>query len=182
MPEIQTDYLESIFDPNAFPQTVERSIKLAHRIMRRHPFDSIAFCGTSGKAMGFILAHQLRLPMVHIRKENENSHYLQWHSLMPNRLFEGNMNVRRYLLVDDFVASGKTVWHVYQTIHAAAPEAECVALLLYGSFVGPGKHRLAPPEIHETWKKTSYPEVPIFNMKEYDSYNQKQLLLFLGDQ
>ncbi len=131
MARIRTLYLTPVFDPKMFPRTVNQTVAEAERLKAAHDFDTIAFCGMSGAAMAFLLSHQLRVPLLCVRKKNESSHY---RSQMSSTLIEGNLDCQRYLLLDDFISSGDTVNHIIDSISKEVPGAKCVAMLMYAAY------------------------------------------------
>ncbi len=131
MANIRTLYLTPVFDPNMFPRTVNQTVAEAERLKTTHNFDTIAFCGMSGAAMAFLLSHQLRVPLLCVRKKEEPSHYRRQ---VSNTLLEGNMDCLRYLLVDDFISSGDTVNYMIESISKELPKAKCVAMLMYAAY------------------------------------------------
>jgi adenine/guanine phosphoribosyltransferase-like PRPP-binding protein len=127
---IQTSYLEHVFTPHLFPKMVESSIKEAERLRKEIGYDTIAFSGVSGAAIAFILSHWLDIPLVCVRKKGENSHY---HS--GGKILEGNVNdVRKYIIVDDFIASGATCNHIIDSIRDGNSLARCVGMLMYRAY------------------------------------------------
>src|SRR5512135_3153136 len=135
---ISTSYLSTIFYPDTFPNTIRKTLEEAGRIHKQRKFDTIAFCGMSGAAMSFILAHEMRLPMLCVRKKGESSHYVNGYE---DRMLEGNLSTERYLLVDDFISSGKTVNYILDSIKKDIPNAQCVAMLMYAGYGGDYPYR-----------------------------------------
>ena len=112
-------------------RTVDRTIALAEALKKETKFDTIAFSGISGAAMAFILSHWMNVPLLCVRKVGEQSHYHQ----QSKKLLEGNVHdVQRYLIVDDFIASGATCKHIVESIRESNLGAECVAMLMYASY------------------------------------------------
>lgn len=131
MAEIQTWYLRHVFNPELFQQAVDRSIAAAEALKKETDFDTIAFSGMSGAAMAFILSHWMNVPLLCVRKRNEQSHYVQ----QSGKILEGNVkNARRYLIVDDFISSGATVNHIVESIQVSNLTAKCVGMLMYASY------------------------------------------------
>ena len=64
MPHVFTDYLEDVFVPELFQSLVPRAIERARKIHEKHPYDAIAFTGTSGCSLGFILGYTLNIPII----------------------------------------------------------------------------------------------------------------------
>lgn len=124
---ISTIYLKQVFDPELFQLTVSKTLAGAEYIKRQYNFDTIAFCGVSGAAMAFLIAHAMKLPTLCVRKEDDASHYRRYR----NTPLEGNMNTLRYLILDDFISSGNTVNYIIDCITKELPRADCVAMLMY---------------------------------------------------
>lgn len=128
---IQTSYLEHVFTPDLFPKTVDCTIKAAERLKFETGFDTIAFSGISGAAVAFILSHWLDVPLLCVRKKGEDSHYHQ----QGGRILEGNVvDVKKYIIVDDFIASGHTCQHIIDSIQEKNFRAQCVGMLMYRAY------------------------------------------------
>lgn len=134
--KVKTDYLEDVFNISNFAKMVDKLILSAKQMRREVGFDTIAFQGTSGAAAAYILAKELYVPLICIRKENDKSHYTR-----DNGLFEGSLEAKRYIIVDDFICSGATVRRIENIIHEKLKgEAKCVGYLMYSSSRDPYKH------------------------------------------
>jgi adenine/guanine phosphoribosyltransferase-like PRPP-binding protein len=128
MPDIiRTVYLKTVFEPAIFQAAVEKTIEEAKKLRKETEYDTIAFSGTSGHAMAFILGHALNIPLLLVRKEKDGSHYSGYRSTP----LEGNFGTRRYLVVDDFISSGRTANYIINCINKELPLADCAAILLY---------------------------------------------------
>ena len=125
---VQTDYLSEVFEVTRFKHNIGLTIRMAKKIMLDLPFDSIAFTGTSGAALAFILSAEMGIPLLCVRKQSENSHYVR-----TTGLLEGNVNTRKYLFVDDFTSSGATFDRVRKYLEEKLPKAQCVAALMYAT-------------------------------------------------
>lgn len=151
----QSLYLKTIFNPNVFPLTVKNTVAKARALHKKHGFDTIAFSGISGASMAFILASRLKLPLLNIRKMDENSHYVK----QMGTLIEGNTGASKYMIVDDFISSGDTVNHIIATIKREMPFAECVAILMFAAMAD-GEHTY--PEWEKPMKViSSRPDVDV---------------------
>lgn len=110
---------------------VDITIKSAERLRKETEFDTIAFSGISGAAIAFILSHWMDVPLLCVRKKGENSHYHQG----GGRLLEGNIqDMRKYIIVDDFIASGATCNHIIDSIRDGNTRAKCVGMLMYRAY------------------------------------------------
>lgn len=130
MLHVSTDYLEDVFNPELFQRMVPNVIKTARDIHEYTPYEAIAFTGTSGSAVGFILGYTLNIPIICIRKLDQDTHYKLW-SCEDERAFEGFNKPTRYLIVDDGICSGRTVERIMEVINANCGKCRCVAMLMF---------------------------------------------------
>ena len=128
---MQTSYLGHVFNQDLFPKAVDKTILTAERLKKRDLFDTIVFSGMSGAAMAFLLSHWMSVPLLCVRKKSDNSHYLS----TGRGYLEGNVDdVRKYLIVDDFISSGASVQYMIDSIKEKNYNAECVGMLMYASY------------------------------------------------
>jgi adenine/guanine phosphoribosyltransferase-like PRPP-binding protein len=130
---ISTVYLRTIFYPDIFPRTIEKTLAAARVLQVEHGYDTIAFCGMSGAAMAFVLGYELEMPLLCVRKIEDASHF---HDMSKSKVLEGNIDTKKYLIVDDFISSGRTVNYIMDSIQKSIPGAECVAMLMYAAVSG----------------------------------------------
>lgn len=156
---ISTVYLKTVFYPDIFPRTVENAVSAAKMLKQKYNYDTIAFSGMSGAAMSFLLAHQLKVPLLCVRKKDDGSHF--WGSGIlrssdrGRSSLEGYKDAARYLLVDDFISSGNTVRHIMSTISSEIPTAECMAMLMYAGWAG----TVWPPSSYEGSLEGRWPKM-----------------------
>lgn len=87
-------------------------------------FDFIAVTGTSGLLMGPSIADALNKPTVVIRKARETSH-----SMFE---VEGDIPGPNYIIVDDFVSTGRTIANIISQIEKQREEeTNCVGVRCY---------------------------------------------------
>lgn len=89
--------------------------------------DFIAVCGASGLSVGAIIAYELGVPCVIVRKVEEarNSHcggQMLTPAAVPN-------NESKYVIVDDFIAGGNTVKYIKNMLKFCT----CVGYYGYGA-------------------------------------------------
>ena len=111
------DYLRNFI----VPYKLQERIKLAHRALKYHDFEAIAFRGMSGALVSIPLALKMGKTLIMVRKPDEDTH-----SSYP---VEGDTQAKRYVIVDDFVASGDTVKAVKRAVLKFAPDSECIGVL-----------------------------------------------------
>lgn len=124
---ISSCYLEKVMDPQNLPKVVRRFACVVRK--SKIEFEAIAFRGMSGALVAPMLAHHMKKGLLVVRKPSEQSHGAK---------VEGMIDAERYIIVDDFISSGKTVKEIQETIHhyrKAINEpvsAKCVGIFLYG--------------------------------------------------
>ena len=111
------DYLRNFIVPNR----LQERIKLAHRALKYHDFEAIAFRGMSGALVSIPLALEMNKTLIMVRKPNTDTH-----SSYP---VEGDTKAKRYVIVDDFVASRATAKAVKESVSKFAPDSECIGVL-----------------------------------------------------
>ena len=117
--QIRSDYLGKVYGQQ-FLELVPAAVKKLRAIKRKHPFDAIAFRGSSGAALAFPLSFFLKLPLIHVRKEK--SHY-------GRGTIEGTVSSKKYVIIDDFIDMGTTVKTIVKEVNkemAAKPVAICL--------------------------------------------------------
>src|SRR5258706_474101 len=119
--KIQTDYLGKVYSME-FLKLVPKAVKKIRAIKRKHPFDAIAFTGSSGAALAFPLSYLLKLPLIHVRKGK--SHY-------GGGQIEGTISSKRYLIIDDFIETGASIRRVIKAVNSELDDAKPVAICLY---------------------------------------------------
>src|SRR5271165_5218346 len=74
--EILSDYLHSIYEVEEFNEKINAVVEKLRAIRRRNSFDAIAVRGVSGMGMGFPISYLLKIPLINIRKIDQDQHYL----------------------------------------------------------------------------------------------------------
>jgi len=127
-----TDYLQVIFDPTQFLDTIKLAAKSIKAWNKKQPlgFEAIAFTGVSGAALAFPLAAKLNVPLLCVRKPKESTH-----SFYP---VEGYLAAERYIIVDDFIDYGDTINFIVRAIseQSTATFAKCIGIYQYASCGG----------------------------------------------
>ena len=86
-------------------QTLKKNLK----------FDAIAYSGSSGCAIAFSLATKHKIPLIYVRKNGEKAHS---HSTVECN--DKDAIVKKYLIVDDFVDTGRTIDWIMHSIEKQA--------------------------------------------------------------
>lgn len=116
-PEFTGGYLWNFMQPALLRTLIDQ----AAEAIRGYDYDAVAFTGMSGALIGPGIAMRSGKTFIMVRKEGQSEH--------TSRLVEGDMAARRYIIVDDFIASGGTYARTRQAITLAMPQAECLGLL-----------------------------------------------------
>lgn len=105
--EIQTDYLGRLYSEKFF-KIVPAAVKKIRAFKKKHPFEAIAFTGSSGAGLAYPLSYILKMPLIHVRKKGDSQNYFP--------VIEGTISASSYIIVDDFISSGKTVRRILREI------------------------------------------------------------------
>lgn len=103
------------------PKVLADHIELAIQALLKHDFDSLAFRGMSGAVIAPTVAIALQKELLLVRKPDESAH--SYHDV------EGNVSSRKYIIIDDFIASGETAQAIRRAIRSFAPKAKCLGVL-----------------------------------------------------
>lgn len=115
---IVSPYLSKFLHPPTLKILVRRAIKQIPPVK----YDSVAFRGMSGAMIAPLLATKLNKNLIMVRKETEISHSCH--------LVEGFQKSKSYIIVDDFIESGKTVFDIYFKVQKFAPTAKFQGVLV----------------------------------------------------
>lgn len=121
--QIRTEYLGKVYGKE-FLELVPKTVRKLRAIKRRHPFDAIAFTGSSGAALAYTMSYFLKLPLIHVRKGV--SHY-------GGGRIEGTISSKKYIIIDDFIDRGNTIKRIIKTISNDLETPKPVAICLYSS-------------------------------------------------
>lgn len=114
--------------PEKLQELLTRAVDLFEHSVGTLP-DAIAFTGSSGAAIAFPLALRYKLPLIYIRKAGEKSHggYIECN-------YSGH--IKNYMIVDDFMATGRTLRRIKIQVKRACrelgvEEPQCLGTYLY---------------------------------------------------
>jgi adenine/guanine phosphoribosyltransferase-like PRPP-binding protein len=126
-PKIKTDYLNGIYNNKMFVKMITQAAVVIKDFKKKHPFNAIAFTGTSGAAIAYPLSFLLKVPLICVRKSSKDNHY--------GSLVEGYTSAKRYLIVDDFIETGRTIKKITQAIDRETDkQSKLVGIFLYNGY------------------------------------------------
>lgn len=108
--------------PFIVPSDLINCVRLAVKALKHHNYDALAFRGMSGALIAAPLCVRTKKPMVMVRKPND----VYGHS---SYRVEGPTNIKNYIIVDDFVSSGKTANAIIETLNTFAQGSNCLGVL-----------------------------------------------------
>ena len=124
-----SDY-NGVHEPVRLQSTVDAIItKLKAMWAEGVRFDALAFRGMSGAGVAYPVSYATGIPVVCVRKASDNSHGSEVES-------SDNEEIEKYLIIDDFISSGETIWNIIvgmnKTIYFTYEKApKCAGILLY---------------------------------------------------
>jgi orotate phosphoribosyltransferase len=119
---IESDYLFSMFCNKTFVEKIDRAVVALEIFRKRTKFDSIAYTGVSGSLCAIPISYIMKIPLICVRKSLKNSH--------SSSYVEGYMG-KRYIIIDDFISSGKTINRILNKVSDSIEDSKCVGILLY---------------------------------------------------
>lgn len=124
-PSVRSSYLHHALEPAKVRPFIAAAVKL----LRGKSFEAIAFRGMSGAVVAPLLAYSMNKSLIMVRKPEDK---YSSHATLP---VEGDINAANYIIVDDCVATGRTIRTILAEVEIFAPEAQCIGVLLYYDFV-----------------------------------------------
>ena len=124
----ESGYAAMMYDALRLRETAAKLAQYLPELMQQTGATAVAVTGKSGIALAFATLMLLDFPLIVVRKRGENSH---------GAPIEGTPgSVQRYLILDDFVASGDTVARIIGELEQYAEmrdelEPKCVGVLQY---------------------------------------------------
>ena len=119
-------YMSHVGDPKRLKEITDATSKYIKKLHRKLKFDAIVVTGLSGAGIGFPVAYKTGIPIVYVRKSKVDTHGNDIEGMNALSL----MRDLKYIILDDLIATGKTVKKVMRTMRREY-HAECVGILLY---------------------------------------------------
>ena len=110
-----SSYLQPIYDdPVKYKELISKTAARLRRLQKKTPFDAIAFRGTSGAALAYPISARMGIPLICVRKKGDNAHCC---STVEG---SGLRDIKRYIIIDDFIFSGNTIDEILSEINREA--------------------------------------------------------------
>jgi orotate phosphoribosyltransferase-like protein len=114
--------------PKEFSRVIKQASTAFKKLRTTLQFDAIAFTGSSGAAIAFPLMVEHKIPIIYVRKPRESSHGGKIE-------YTSDIDISRYLIVDDFIDTGSTIKRVHADIAKWSKERQCLAPECVGVFL-----------------------------------------------
>lgn len=127
-----SSYGWGVYSPKEFKNYMQKCLKKIVSLQKHLGFEGIAFSGNSGSSLGILAYYEHGIFPLYVRKLGEKHHG----SLIEG--FSPKSGIRKYLIVDDLIATGSTIRVMMRQIHREARMneqdiPECVGIFLYQS-------------------------------------------------
>ena len=134
-----------IFNNNAFSSTIDKLID----ITKNYEFDLVASIDARGFLFGSVIAHQLNKGLIMVRKKNKlpgKTISFEYELEYGTDTLEINVDAKnkKFLLVDDLLATGGTANAALELIKKAGGETSCFLSLIELTFLN-GKKNISVP-------------------------------------
>lgn len=150
----RSDYLSCLLDPETRTQVFRDFVKLIQD--SKVEFDVVAFRGMSGALIAPSVAECLDKGLVIIRKDDGcHSPYTM----------EGAVGFNRYIIVDDFICTGKTINAIARKVKVECPQARCAGIFLYHELGAPTAWRLGVEQYEQNDPGFVGESAPVYSMK-----------------
>jgi adenine/guanine phosphoribosyltransferase-like PRPP-binding protein len=158
-------YIDDIFVPANCRKVVKNCCDAIGELRQRGiQVDALAFTGYSGSLIGSIVAYNLGLNVLIVRKEQSHS----YHS------FEGTIKEHgHYVIIDDFIRSGDTITHIQKFIKVWQ-DVQCSAILLYNQ---KDQEEHKKKDDKEVVREIFQRDVPIVYVQNEDMVAMKDVIL-----
>jgi len=121
--DIDSIYLQDVVDGTHLYKIVNRLVRIL--CAENAPkFEAVAFCGMSGSIIASCVAAKMKKDLILVRKSDENRH--------SSFFIETPVNgIKNYIIIDDFISSGKTISFIIEQISTCYSSRKCVGIYLY---------------------------------------------------
>lgn len=159
-------YLGAEYDPIKLREIVSRLAGAIPFYMEACKADAIVVTGKSGVSVAFAALTAIDFPLIVVRKRGETTHGSPIEGT-------GGVDVKRYLILDDFVSSGSTVREVVARLDEAAAlkgsgPISCVGVLEYAFDMRRETSRVVRPDAN-IWRGVG---VKKYGVKDFSLFHE----------
>lgn len=123
-------HLTFITDPRTLPIIIDKTTEAITDRRWAQEAEAIVFSGYSGAMVGgAVCAATGQYPVI-VRKANDEGGD---HGRDHGDKIEGAGGTYSYIILDDFIASGRTMRRIYEEMKTYRPDARCVGVVLWSS-------------------------------------------------
>lgn len=122
---IKSAYLSSVLTGDQIRDVVDYLQETL--VEKRIKFDAIAFRGVSGALVAPALAVAMSKNLFVVRKHKVESAHTEG-------FIEGDDRAQRYLIVDDVIESGRTIFEIRDAVEKFNPKNKLAGVLFYGDY------------------------------------------------
>jgi orotate phosphoribosyltransferase-like protein len=162
-------WFENIFEPKNLTNLLEFCCKKIAIFRKAVPFDGIAFIGMSGTLLAPLISERMQIPLLMVRKDAD------YQSSHDYREVSGNFDIKRYVILDDLIGTGKTLslikWKIEsRSVSFTQGMPELVGVMLYATnccdhyFSWKRKGELEIGELPPSALSRGIPNVPILKL------------------
>ena len=122
-------YHDVTYQPRRLAKRIARVSRNLLKLRKKLWFDAIVFRGSSGASIAYAVSAITRIPIVYVRKNGEHNH--------GSKIEGTDNNVRKYIILDDFISGGNTVRTIAKAMrqHAGGlwylDQPKCVGIALF---------------------------------------------------
>jgi len=116
-------------NPESWTKKIQLTAVKVQHLREEMGFKALACCGSSGMMAAAVLTVALDIPVIYVRKQNENSH---GSSVESNSV---GIAIPKYLIVDDFACTGATLDRIVEGIEKFADRNNMVRPECMGAFM-----------------------------------------------
>lgn len=109
---------------------IDKTTRYLRKLDKTTPFDGIAFTGMSGCLVAPAVAARLGKAILAVRKDESLRHSFA--------KVEGDIGVNTYIIVDDFIDSGKTANTIIEKVWKAGCHGKCLGVVCYARIMRSG--------------------------------------------
>ncbi len=126
--QVCPSYTRAVFDPVTFPGLVNWAAQVIDETTAAgKKIGAVAGCGHSGVLVAAAVAYKLRIPVIAVRKVEEDGG-MNHDEGVVNTMLEGTES---YAIIDDLVASGSTLKRIVRKVRELFPQVKPALILLY---------------------------------------------------